>query len=92
MMITDYDYDNSVDDDIDDFVVVRLRIKKIQFYQVTSHLGWGYSQVSQRCHHRFWMCLKCAVVYEYRGDLVWGGGKNSRGCDVPAVSQAMSRR
>lgn len=28
MMITDYNYDNSVDDDIDDFVVVRLRIKK----------------------------------------------------------------
>lgn len=28
VMITDYDYDNSVDDDIDDFVVVRLRIKK----------------------------------------------------------------
>ena len=30
-------------------------------------------------------------MYEYRGDLVWGGGKNSGGYDVPAVSQAMSR-
>lgn len=28
---------------------------------------------------------------EYGGDLVWGGGENSGGYDVLAVSQAMSR-